>query len=144
MCAHFFRTSVDGNRKLACPKGPHESQARAPFAPDESPLQSRSFTTHGEYGNHSATADSGWTKLREVDFIMGAQHSTVAAQEGKALAWSAEVIWSDDSGAWPSTSSGRPARDLNDEWCTGSLETASDAGMGGGVVLSWSWTSSWR
>lgn len=22
--AHFFRTSVDGNRKLACPKGPHE------------------------------------------------------------------------------------------------------------------------
>lgn len=79
--------------------------------------------------------------------MMGTQHSTVAAQQGgNALTWSAEVTWSDDSsGHEAPCSPGRPANDGDEEWCTGSLGSASDTGTGGGdVVLSWSWTSSWR
>ena len=81
--------------------------------------------------------------------MMGTRHSTVGAQQGgKALAWSAEVTWSDDniggSGGSPPPS-GRPTSNARDEgWCTGSLESASDTGTGRDVVLSWSWTSSWR
>lgn len=81
--------------------------------------------------------------------MMGTQHSTLTAQEGgNALAWSAEVTWSDDdngSGHGAPSSAGRPTNAGDEEWCTGSLDSASDTGTGGGdVVLSWSWTSSWR
>lgn len=79
--------------------------------------------------------------------MMGARHSTVAAEQGgKALAWSAEVTWSDDTtgGGAPSPAD-RSASTMDDgEWCTGSLDSASGTGAGGDVVLSWSWTSSWR
>lgn len=78
---------------------------------------------------------------------MGTRHSTVAAQqEGKALAWTAEVAWTDDSGGpRQSTPSERLSGARDQEWCTGSLDSASDTGTAGGdVVLSWSWTSSWR
>lgn len=79
--------------------------------------------------------------------MMGARHSTVAAEQGgKALAWSAEVTWSDDttgSGAPPPAE--RPTSTMDEgEWCTASLDSASETGAGGDVVLSWSWTSSWR
>lgn len=77
--------------------------------------------------------------------MMGTQHSTVAAQKGgKALAWSAEVSWSDDSNVHrePSTRE-RLAYAEDEEWCTGSMDSDSDTGTGD-VVLSWSWTSSWR
>lgn len=81
--------------------------------------------------------------------MMGARHSTVAAdQGGKALAWSAEVTWSDDRAGGGVTS---PAERCSasavheEEWCTGSLDSALEkTGTGGDVVLSWSWTSSWR
>ncbi|KAG6362418.1 hypothetical protein INS49_010648 [Diaporthe citri] len=132
--AHFFRTSVDGNRKLACPKGPHESTE---------------YLTHC---SHMKTAGGGpqpaTTEVREGGNhgMMGARHSAVAAERGgKALAWSAEVTWSDDrtGGGGPSTAERSPST-RDEEWCTGSLGSASGAGAGGDVVLSWSWTSSWR
>lgn len=89
--------------------------------------------------------------------MMGTQQSTAASQQGggvgggKALAWSAEVTWSDDNNTntgrgGPSTP-GRPVAAGDGEWCTRPLDPAPDTGgskRGGGVLLAWSWASSWR
>lgn len=110
----------------------------------------------GVRASTAGKTSAGWTKTRtggNDDVTMGTRQSTVAAppqhKGGKALAWSAEVTWSDDSGAAgrPHPSGKRPLpRGGDGEWCTGTLGGASGVGMGGGanVVLSWSWTSSWR
>lgn len=79
--------------------------------------------------------------------MMGAQHSTMAAEHGgNALAWSAEVTWSDDAagGGGPSPAQRSTSTRDEGEWCTSSLDPASETGAGGDLVLSWSWTSSWR
>lgn len=79
--------------------------------------------------------------------MMGARHSTVAAEQGgKALAWSAEVTWSDDTAGdgGPSPAERSASTRVEEEWCTSSLDQASGTGAGGDLVLSWSWTSSWR
>lgn len=78
--------------------------------------------------------------------MMGTQLSTGAVQMGeRVLAWFAEVIWSDGSGGNTPSLEWRFSERGDGEWCMGSLESASDAGTAGGdVVLSWSWTSSWR
>lgn len=135
-------------------RGISSSRAHAPCAPDERPGPLTHWhldaLSHMKGLGGSATRNSGWTTLsggRRVNGTMGTRHSTVVApQEGKALAWSAEVAWTDDTGGRKqSPPSERLASARDQEWCTGSLDSASDTGTAGGdVVLSWSWTSSWR
>lgn len=137
-------------------RGISSSRARAPCAPDErgdqAPNTSRTVHTWRLYagGLNRRRQNPGWNQLGGVGGkhgMMGARHSTMAAAEqgGKALAWSAEVTWSDDTtgGGGPSPVE-RSTSTKEEEWCTGSLDSASETGAGGGVVLSWSWVSTWR
>ncbi|KAI7921303.1 hypothetical protein M0657_004042 [Pyricularia oryzae] len=58
--AHFFRTSVDGSHKHACPKGPHE---RYIMLPGHCPLLSRGFPA--SYGSRHATKQATLRKPSE-------------------------------------------------------------------------------